>query len=357
MKRKLSRKGKKLGSKRKLTPAQRARRRKKFVLGFAALGAGIAATAFAAVKAVKKKSSAAFRHGIKLARKGDVPPVAWALPAFFLAVGLLMMARTSVKYPITLTSAQLIRSFEEAKVKDTEERIAFWSEKLLHKPTLLGVFGRGPDINDTAPLFPPGYDCTTYVETVGALSRSENGTDVADKLIQIRYKNGRVSYRDRNHFPEADWIPNNEDAGNLRDITLRVARKSGILASFAYKDIDKYTWFKAQRTVEGDRAVAAVAMEDQKPVSVRLPYIPLEHMKTVVENIPQGSVINVVRENRKSHPVLITHQGFLIWKKGVPYFRHASSFREITEVPFTEYLKTLKAMPWRVVGFNIDQYK
>ena len=279
---------------------------------------------------------------------------AWVVPAVVgvLAVGLLIKPKT--QYPVALTSPKIVGMFEKVKGQKFEERIAFWSERLLKKPDLLSVLGNGPEVNDTAPLFPHGYDCTTYVETVGALARSNGGSDIADQLISIRYHNGDISFESRNHFPEADWIPNNQAAGILKDITLSVARKSGFVAGFAYKEIDKVAWLKSQRNEHATRAIASL---NKEPVSVKLPYIPLDRLNTSLQHIPQGAILNIVRENKKNQPVLITHQGFLIWKNGVAYFRHASRNKQITEMPLSRYLENTKRMPWRVLGVNINTFE
>ena len=277
---------------------------------------------------------------------------AWVVPVMTIAIAVSVLTKSAkVAHPITLTSARLVSYFEQAQSRPLGERIAFWSENLLKNPALLSVMGHGPTVDDTAPVFPDAYDCTTYVETVGALARSESGEVLADRIISIRYRNGKPGFETRNHFPEADWIPNNEAAGILKDVTVEIARKAGFVVSFVNKDIDKIAWFKAQgvasRTVAAEPAVA----------TVRLAYLPLDRINETLQHVPQGSVINVVRASRDRYPVLISHQGLLIWKNGVPYFRHASRTRQIRETPFSEYVQTLRGMPWKVLGFNINTFE
>lgn len=279
---------------------------------------------------------------------------AWAMPALLVVLALAAVLKPKAQYPINLTSAKLIGLFQRAQVQPVGDRIAFWSEKILRDPAILAPLGAGPEINDTAPLFPHGYDCTTFVETVGALSRSDDGNELADQLIKIRYRGGKISYETRNHFPEADWIPNNERAGVLDDITVKVAHKAGFVAGFAHKEIDKVAWFKAQKNEHATRAIANV---DSDPITVKLPYLPADKVMSALQHIPQGAVINIVRESKDRYPVLISHQGFLIWKNGVAYLRHASRNKEISEVPFEHYLRQARAMPWKVLGFNVDAFR
>lgn len=279
---------------------------------------------------------------------------AWVLPLLIVGALVLFTTRKNVvSHPVALTSAKLISLFQRAEAQSVPDRIAFWSENLLKDPYLLSALGSGPAIEDTVPVFPRHYDCTTYVETVGALARSRSGEELADRIISIRYRDNKTTYEARNHFPEADWIPNNEQAGNLKDITVRVARSAGFVASFATKDIDKLAWFKAQATAQ---RVIATEVEN-KNVTARVPYLPIDKMEAALEHVPQGAVINVVRESKDRYPVLISHQGFLVWKNGEAYFRHASRNRQITELPFKSYLKTMRDMPWKVIGFNVNTFE
>jgi hypothetical protein len=280
----------------------------------------------------------------------------WVLPLVLFAIGIAILIKPKTSYSINHVSARLITLFQENTSKTIGDRIAYWSEKLLNEPDLLAALGGDtPELNDTAPLFPHAYDCTTFVETVAALAKSNSTEEIADQLISIRYKNGKVSYATRNHFPEADWIPNNQVAGNLQDITIQISRKAGFVAAFANKDIDKVAWFKDQKNEHADRVLAS-SLENEGVVTVKLPYVPMNMALTALPHIPQGAVINIVRENKERYPVLISHQGLLIWKNGVAYFRHASRNRRIREVPFNEYLHTARKLPWKVLGFNVDTF-
>jgi hypothetical protein len=281
--------------------------------------------------------------------------VGWFVPVVLLVVGAILMMKPKSRYVLNVTSAKLVGLFDRTKQMKTGDRVAFWSEQLFHDPNLLSTLGAGPEINDTAPLFPHGYDCTTFVETVGALSESNAGAELADNLIKIRYRDGVIGFATRNHFPEADWIPNNETAGVLKDITVQIARKAGFMAAFARKNIDKVSWFKHQKNESAQRYLASLG-GSSATAAVQLPYLPLDQVMSALQHIPNGAIINVVRESKDRFPVLISHQGFLIWKNGVAYFRHASRNKEIRETPFNKYLKEARAMPWKVVGFNVNTF-
>jgi cell wall-associated NlpC family hydrolase len=75
-----------------------------------------------------------------------------------------------------------------------------------------------------------GFDCVTYIETVLALARSGNVDEFVDWLRRVRYEDGEIDWRRRNHYMTS-WIRNNVRAGVLRRLAgkLPVVRKNRIL--------------------------------------------------------------------------------------------------------------------------------
>ena len=64
-----------------------------------------------------------------------------------------------------------------------------------------------------------GFDCVTYVETILALARASNADDFTQWLQRIRYENGRIEWRRRNHYMSG-WIRNNTKAGVVRLVSM-----------------------------------------------------------------------------------------------------------------------------------------
>ena len=224
--------------------------------------------------------------------------------------------------------------------------------------TTFRLFGNRPSVSDTAALTPKKLNCTTYVETVGALARSADFGDFYDSLIAIRYNNGRTTYADRNHFPEADWIPNNERAGILKDITHEVASGAGLMARIEEKVIDKSAWVTKQAKPGGvSRTVASEASEAwAAPTKVQVPYIPLEQVDKVLPQIPNGAIVNLVRANNSGHDVLIGHQGFFVREKGRPMFRHANTQGKVQTVPLRFYFGLQQKKHWPLIGINVNVF-
>jgi hypothetical protein len=62
-----------------------------------------------------------------------------------------------------------------------------------------------------------GFDCVTYVETVLAVALAPSRARFADVLRRIRYADGRIEWRQRNHYT-TDWIRENTKAGFVREV-------------------------------------------------------------------------------------------------------------------------------------------
>jgi hypothetical protein len=243
-----------------------------------------------------------------------------------------------------------------------------------------GPLGEGElDIFDQDPLYRfDVFDCTTYIETVLALSAASDeagNTDMikfSDRMSEIRYHNARVSYFDRNHFVELDWNPNNIKAGFFTDITAQVAGKS---LAFSTAIIDKRGWYNAKTSadIKPERGPAETELLLQQlralganieAQSVSLPYLPLATLlgpdgntldPEILSRLPDHSVINVVRQNWKpseATALIVSHQMFLFKIDGQFRLRHASPSRGVTEMGLAEYFKPYLNSP-TVRGINI----
>lgn len=88
------------------------------------------------------------------------------------------------------------------------QRIEFISQALLGTPyrgyTLIG----GPRRPERFVVRDDGFDCVTFCETVLAAARAQRPGDFEPELRRIRYHNGIVAWRERNHY-FADWSASN----------------------------------------------------------------------------------------------------------------------------------------------------
>lgn len=262
-------------------------------------------------------------------------------------------------------SGPLAEEFKGLQNMSFQERLKHWSayiEKNREGRKKIISQVAGQEVNDTAPIVPEEYDCTTFVETVAALSRSKVPQDLGKNILAIRYKDGQPSFENRNHFPEADWIPNNERAKILTDVTQQVAKLAGVQSKEENKTIDRGKWLAAQmnRHEFGNRAPAQVSPEWKIPKEAKLSYIPIQDIKKVLNDIPSGTILNLVHKNDDAHPVLITHQGLVIRDGNRVLLRHASTGGHIRTSDLYPYLHSLELKQnrrtrWPLIGVNLNQ--
>ena len=285
--------------------------------------------------------------------------------------------------PVSAEFYTLMNQTSESEPLD--ERIAKLSGVLLGIPYQANGLGEGASGEfDQDPLVRfDVFDCTTFVETVLAGAFSHSNDAFLHHLNHLRYQNGQVSFVTRNHFPSADWIPNNQ--AYLSDITDQVAQDS---LAYAHTVIDKKAWYqhideKSLNCELLDEAQCQALIQklrqlgqDIPPQPVVTPYVPIsalylgltiEHEaqwtglnEALLARIPSGSVISVVRPDWALKKWIgtnmnVSHQGLAIRKNGRLFLRHASQETgRVVDVDFTEYFSAYLA--WSSIkGFNVLQ--
>ncbi|SBS36094.1 hypothetical protein MSP8887_02527 [Marinomonas spartinae] len=260
------------------------------------------------------------------------------------------------------------------------KRINAISASLLGLPYLDNDTGKDKPVKQTGnPLYRfSSFDCMTYVEAVLAGVMSHSKQSFGPKLVDIRYKHGKVSFITRNHFPSADWFPNNK--GKLVEATYRVSGKATKIASALINKRAWYHHFTLDNIQDGDlditqrqHLLAKLRRESNKMPTkmVHLPYVPLtdlfvktapHHIKVntaLLKRIPDGSIISMVRPNwpikdRIGTNMNVSHMGFAIRKQGQLYFREASEIKgKIVDVNFVQYLYYYYRESKTLKGFNV----
>ena len=226
-----------------------------------------------------------------------------------------------------------------SEIKNIHERINYFSNKLKGKPYFLGPMGEGFSIY---PSYKPRVnfnemDCLTYMEHSLALAYTKNYNDFFGILQSIRYKNGVIDYKTRNHFLVADWLVNNN-----KFIAMPGGGELGNEEVFE-KEIYKKKFF-------GDSSLT-------NP-KVNIMYLPKE--KAIV----YADTVKFARDTIFGLAILselpgldAAHTGFVIGsvkKKGIA-FRHASQLKgKVIEQPLSEFLKTTKIKTPGVAFFGFS---
>jgi hypothetical protein len=242
------------------------------------------------------------------------------------------------------------------------QRVEAVSALFLGAPYKLGPLGEGPGgAFDRDPLIRfDAFDCTTFIETVMALAL-ESDLDAATRTLQaIRYKDGQIGYATRNHFIEADWVPNNVRAGYLRDITSNVAGPS---AAQVHKTISKKRWYrrKTSASLKGgfSKDERRHLLSKLRNLGARMPdarasltVLPLKDLRRALAKIPSGTIASLVHADRRTRDTLVSHQVILIKKSDGWYVRHASYGKAVEDDPIG-ILGSYRDLRWRLIGLNL----
>jgi Protein of unknown function (DUF1460) len=262
------------------------------------------------------------------------------------------------------------------------ERIDWISNQFLGRIYVPGSLGEGSKARyDQFPQYRVDvFDCDTYVNTVLSLALAHSVSSFQQCMKNLRYKDGIISYLNRNHFTGLDWNQNTQKSGILKDITLAIKDKNNQpIAQLANAVINKPNWyaFKIDETIrleKPDKLKAEERLAELKRkgaqlqvASEKIPYLPFTALfpqtnkpdMYLFAQIPHGAIIEIVRPNwdlRKNigTALNISHLGFAIWNKGTLYFRQASSKSgKVVEVPLIQYLEKAQNSP-TIKGINIQ---
>lgn len=168
-------------------------------------------------------------------------------------------------------------------------------------------------------------DCTTYIETVMALTLTINEgrsswRDFLYNLERLRYRNGTIDgYSSRLHYV-SDWVVDNVHRGIFSEVTTQIPQHDYIV-----KTLDYMTSHRDQYPQLADSA----QYERIKNVEVgyrshRFPYIKRERLnnKPVKGELRSGDIIAIVT---RTAGLDVSHFGIVIVDNGTPYLMHASS--------------------------------
>lgn len=260
---------------------------------------------------------------------------------------------------IFFTSVLLFSQISLANKTSLAQRIDTISASFLGAKYIGSPLGEGTG-RDADPLIRfDAFDCTTYVETVGsmALTNSTDPAVIIKKLNQIRYSDGIPNFLTRNHFTSLDWIPNNVAKGLYVDLTQRIFGKNSYILD---TEINKTDWFQKN---------FSIILHGQSSINSSLSVIDLEEIfnnPNLINNIPNAAVINLILTNDPTMQskigtnLDIRHQGFLIWKDGTLYIRHAKGpSYGVYEEPFMPLMKRLseiKKFDAISIGIFSDEY-
>ncbi len=227
------------------------------------------------------------------------------------------------------------------------ERVLQSSARFLGTPYVHSPLGEGEGWDPDPLIRFDAVDCLTFVEESLALAGSRGSEErLATELAALRYGLS-ARYPDRNHLMEAQWLPHNLARGFLRDVTDRYGKQDAV-------------WAKKVITAESWRSTSSAALrlppERQLVGEFPLRLLPLEKVMARAKDIPSGTVMVIVREDKPSKVTRVTHLGFVVQKGARTYLRHAARnnyLRVIDEDLETFLGRNGRYEKWRVSGVSL----
>ena len=131
------------------------------------------------------------------------------------------LADDSSKYPLQQTSSVEKILQQSAVSKAPGARITSISSHFLGAPYVANSLIGGPAEAEQLVTRLDGFDCFTFLDTVEALRRSADAADFPKQMMQVRYRDGAVSYENRRHF-FSDWV--SDQGSPVKDVTAIVGQ-------------------------------------------------------------------------------------------------------------------------------------
>ena len=188
-----------------------------------------------------------------------------------------------------MTPQQIDRLLTETSKKQLTitEKMNFYSEYFLGTPYAFTCVGDGKDaLYETYPLVNfDSTNCMAYCEHVLALSISDSWDNFFNNLQQIRYQDGLIGMRTRNHYTMADWLPENDWL--LEDVTQKVG--------------GSYTK-QVTRTISHDQFFKNKGITDLRHVlpdrELTIDYIPRADLIRIRNNLQEGDIGALIFANK-----------------------------------------------------------
>lgn len=240
---------------------------------------------------------------------------------------LTMFAQQKKIYEMSNSEIDVMLREQSKEQKTIKEKMNYYSSLFIGMPYNLTCAGDGPyALLETEPMVNfKQTNCMLYCEHVLALSISDSWDNFFNNLQQIRYKDGIIGMRTRNHYTMADWMPENNWL--LDDV-------SGIVGGEFSKQIT--------RTISHKKFFEGKGIDDLRYVlpdrEITIDYVAFASMSKVKQNIKDGDIAAILFA--KLDNIFSAHMIMMIINDDKLIVRESSNSKMTTfDTPFDEWLK------------------
>lgn len=227
------------------------------------------------------------------------------------------------------SEAQLDDIMRQASlISHTSEKIEFISSQFLgtsyRQSTLTGTAVTA----EVLVIDLEGVDCFTLLDYVEAMRISASLDGLKNNVARVRYRHGKVSFRDRNHF-FTDWREYSAD--RITDVT-------GAIGGGKARKVVKMLNLKE----DGSYFLPGIEVRRRE-----ICFIPSDDLDdNVMGGLQSGDYIGIYS---RSEGLDVSHAGILIKTGGSVYLRHASSAGGVGKVVDEDLMRYISSRPGLVV--------
>ncbi|KJR43831.1 protein of unknown function DUF1460 [Candidatus Magnetoovum chiemensis] len=219
---------------------------------------------------------------------------------------------------------------QSRSLNSIEQRIAFISAQFLCAPYKAHSLIGSENTPEVFVIDLAGVDCFTFIDYVEAMSLSNSFDEFKANLKKIRYKQGIVSFNNRNHF-FTDWAVHNSDL--LEDRTKLIGADKTISV---VKELNR-------------KNDGSSYLQGLEPVHRTITYIPSERLdKAMLNRMRNGDYAGIYTYD---DGLDVSHTGIIIKDEanGAVYFRNASSLQKNMKVVDTDLMLYMQNKPGIVI--------
>jgi hypothetical protein len=233
----------------------------------------------------------------------------------------------------------LIKETAEKQLTVTEKMNIF-SEYFLDTPYAFTCVGDGQyALYEPYPLVNfDSTNCMAYCEHVLALAISDSWDNFFNNLQHIRYKDGLIGMRTRNHYTMGDWLPENKWL--LEDASRKVG---GDYTKTVTRTISHTTFFEGKGISD---------MRHVKPdYTPTIDYIPKEDILNIKNNLKNGDIGALIFANKTN--IFSAHMWMVMDVQGQIVIRESTTRGMTTfDTPYDDWAERIMNSN-RYIGITI----
>jgi len=208
------------------------------------------------------------------------------------------------------------------------DRIVELSTHFINTPYVADTLIGSPQVPEQLVVNLTELDCFTFLDVIEALRRASSAENFPEQLMNVRYRNGTVTYAARKHF-FSDWVTG--DAASVSDVTAGIGQES---VQAVIKQLN--------RKGDGSDWLSGITVTPREIL-----YIPTNKIDNeLLYALQSGDYVGVYSEQ----PGLdVSHTGLIVKSSGKVMLRHASSRSGVERVVDEELLEYLQGKAGLVV--------